>query len=167
VSKLTNFPPSSAALRRAGVDPTRRGFDTLVGQVRRERETSRIVALRALQALRAHQRTITGAAAQRAVSDSDLVGALKLGLADPAPIVRAQALFAFENAATDPDLLTDLAATLGDENWLVRLAGLEVLTGLQGPIFRPVVESLARSDPDDLVRRLAQLYLQRWSPPAR
>jgi hypothetical protein len=37
----------------------------------------------------------------------------------------------------------------------------------QGTVFRPVAERLAESDPDALVRELADLYRQRWDAARR
>ena len=38
----------------------------------------------------------------------------------------------------------------------------DVLADVQGPVFRPVAQRMANSDPDDLVSELADLWLQRW-----
>jgi hypothetical protein len=84
------------------------------------------------------------------------------GLADSDPLVRARAAGIASLLPLEEEQAASLAPLLSDRHWLVRLLAVDVLAAEQGPMFQPVVDRLAQSDPDELVRELAGLYLERW-----
>lgn len=125
----------------------------------------RIEALRTMAALLAER-----LAAMRGQFDYEpvridkkgLEAVLRQSLGDPDPMVRACALDSLVMLPLDEDRVQAAAPLLSDSHWLVRLVAVDTLAVRQGPVFRPVAERLAESDPDPLVRELARLHLQRW-----
>jgi hypothetical protein len=77
--------------------------------------------------------------------------------------LRAWVLDALQITGLTRNMVTAVEARLQDRHWLARLLAVRVLAR-QGPSFAPQAQQIAESDDDELVRRLARIYLERWSP---
>jgi len=96
------------------------------------------------------------------IDKTGLEKVLARALTDPDPIVRARVLDSMRLLDFGDNRVQAIAPLLADGHWLVRLIALDVLAQKQGTVFEPVVLRLAQSDPDELIRELAALYLERW-----
>jgi hypothetical protein len=79
--------------------------------------------------------------------------------------VRARGLATLWLMGLDRAMLEAVAGNLDHPHWLVRLLALRVLAR-QGASFAERAAALAESDPDELVRRLARSYVDKWRMPA-
>jgi tetratricopeptide (TPR) repeat protein len=163
VSALPDFAAARLTVQRTAVDASRTGVQGLLNSLRNGTESERMRAVRTLAALVAEREAARLAPPDyvfHRVDEIKLRRAVLATLADPTPIVRAAALDALRGLEFDPRVLEQVAPALSDANWLVRLLVLDVLAEKQGQVFRPVLESSARAEPDDLVRRAAALRLK-------
>ncbi len=76
--------------------------------------------------------------------------------------LRVRTLDALQIAGLDRRMVDAAEACLKHEHWLVRLMALRLLAR-QGAAFAPRAEALAKDDPDELVRALAQSYVSKWA----
>ena len=111
-----------------------------------------------------HQRLALGGLSYkpRAAPATRLQQALLASLASNSWELRARALDALQVAGLDAQMLREVEARLEDSHWLVRLMAVRLLGSRQGVAAAPKLESLARSDPDELVRGMASCYLESW-----
>jgi len=84
---------------------------------------------------------------------------------DQSWLVRAHVLDALTLCRLDDEMITSASPTLSDQHWLVRLMAVRLFAEAQGPKFAPVLDRLAQTDPDQLVRQLADSYRRRWPTP--
>jgi tetratricopeptide (TPR) repeat protein len=85
------------------------------------------------------------------------------GLLDsPSWETRARVLDALQLTGLDRRLIAKAQENLAHPHWLVRLMAVRLLAR-QGPTFAPRAEILAREDPDELVRLLADSFLKKWA----
>jgi len=150
---------------RAAVPAAAEDIDRFVSGLVSEDATIRLESAMNLAALAVEQqRTEAGLTGySRAVVDDGALVPLLLRRAasDPLPHVRARILDALRWYRLAPDAVGTVASALSDRSWLVRLAAVSVLTEQQGGEFLPVLEGIARSDPDHLLRQLAGAHARR------
>ena len=162
-SALRGFPPVVVRMQRVAADGSRTGIPSLVRLLREGSEAERIKAVRTLGALIAEREAMRKAPPGyflHRVDDLRLRKLILWALADPAPVVRAAALDSLRVLELGSRMLAEIAPLLSDANWLVRLEALDMLAETQGESLRPVLERTSASDPDELVRRLADWRLK-------
>jgi HEAT repeat protein len=165
-SRLPQVQPAPVRIERRLVDATPKGIARLLRAVRDTQEAPRCLAFQTLAGLIAERRRALESPLDYtayAVDDQALERGLLAGLNDDSPLVRAHVLGALALLELDEKRIEVVAPLLADENWLVRLLAAELLAAGQGPVFEPVAKRLAAADPDPLVRRLAQCYLDAWA----
>jgi HEAT repeat protein len=90
--------------------------------------------------------------------NDEAVGPIKESLRDKDPEIRKAAVGAlvnFQGAGLDSELLQ----LLEDENWSVRKAAVDTIGVLGAPGSRELLEKIANSDEDDIVRESAARFL--------
>lgn len=78
------------------------------------------------------------------------------------PVLRARLIESFRNVPLSGTIIRSLAGGLSDGHWLVRFATVWLFADRQGPAFTTVAKRIAKSDPNQLVRDLADAYLAKW-----
>jgi len=101
-----------------------------------------------------------------AVPMARLQQALLSSLSSESWELRARTLDALQIAGMDVLLLQAVGACLDHPHWVVRLLAMRLLGNRQGPAAAPRLQKLADGDPDELVRGLAQCYLDAWESAA-
>jgi len=91
-----------------------------------------------------------------------LAAALVNLLASESWELRVRTLDALQVAGLDRRMVDAAEACLKHDHWLVRLMALRLLAR-QGAAFAPRAEALAKDDPDELVRALAESYAKKWA----
>ena len=79
--------------------------------------------------------------------------------------LRVRTLDGLQVVGLDQELLGAVEQCAEHSHWLVRMMAMRVLAR-QGPTFAERAASIARNDPDELVRALAESYVNRWAQPA-
>lgn len=167
-SRLPSMQTEPVRVSRNLVDATPKGIAKLLRSTSDPQEAQRSIALQTLAGLIAERRRALVSRLDYtayAVDDEALERHLLAGLKDDSPIVRAHVLDALGFLAVNPKLIEAAAPLLADENWLVRLLAIDLFAAGQGPVFEPVAKHAAEADPDPLIRRLAQLYVDAWAAP--
>lgn len=115
------------------------------------------------QLLSEHQRDRLGRLEYRPspVPAARLERALLEGLASSSWELRVRTLDALQIVGLTSELLDAASACLEHEHWLVRMMAVRLLAR-QGESFVNTAAGLARNDPDELVRALAESYVQQW-----
>jgi tetratricopeptide (TPR) repeat protein len=151
--------PLRITRRNLGVTPAR--VDEFIGEAQSQTTARRLLAVKLLAGLLAeHERLADGRLAYPAqpVDAGRIKHALIERLNDPAPMVRAAVLDALRFVTLDGPTLGKVAPLLSDSHWLPRMLAVFSLTQTQGESFSRVVDKLADSDPDPLVKQLAAAF---------
>jgi hypothetical protein len=101
-----------------------------------------------------------------AVPTDRLRSALLNLLASDAWETRVRTLDALQTVGLDRGMTEAVERGLEHDHWLVRLMTLRVLARL-GPSCAERMESTLKTDPDELVRALAESYLHKWAAAAQ
>jgi hypothetical protein len=160
---LAGYPLDSAFTRKAMLTDYL-SAKALGDAARSDLVASRLVAHRALGSLLVEQQVGARLTYKpRNVPLEWITPGLEAGATDADPVVRAFWCDAVYPAGLSGKLLQLAANDLKDTNWLVRLLAVRLLGDRFGQTYAKDISALAGGDPNSLVRRLAQTYVDQWA----
>lgn len=160
-----------ASLERKAVLATPEAWNALFAALSHDEATTQFRAIETMaQALGEQQRADDPSTAERTPADrargsaptGRIEHAFEAALLSDSWEVRVRVLDAMQLIGLGQQLVATAAKSLAHNHWLVRLMAVRLLAR-QGPAFLDTARRMASEDADELVRDLAQSYVDRWS----
>jgi len=162
-NRLAAIEPLKLAVKRPGIQITRRYLQTRFNSLAKGRQGQKIKTVKLFVGLLAEQSAFGGMANRAPLykftyadwMDEMLRSSLLQCLADDNWVVRAHTTVAMLSLPMDYELINAISENLNDTHWPVRLIAMYSLAKHQGSHFRRVLGHTARYDPNMLVRWMA------------
>ena len=172
VNSLKNMEPVSVTIKRPGVSITSQSLKNIVDSISTSQEGQKILIGRLFTGLLKEQNAISGRTpTYHVVFNDDMKTMVKSALINNSGllenqdndgwIVKVNTMAEMLNLPLDYELVNAAARNMYNEKWPVRLMAIYLLAENQGKNFSKVLDSISKTDQNQLVRDIAALGIQK------